>query len=209
MKDFKVNRAMQIILGILFAAFGLAYVTVSVTHIDVSEWMFGGVLGIAALVRLVFICLPGGSFFGGSARTEIAAGICEALFGVFFVLNSLFYLNIIYPLTAGLFVLMAVLRMLQSARIKKRGVTGWGSFLFVALVLIAAAAGIVVSIYVLPLELQAEMVGAAALIYGVFLVFSAFLRQGSEQTAPADHSVTFPLLAEEYAAEIGSKRKLG
>ena len=119
MKESRVNQAFQGIVGVLFIGFGLLYLMVSQVSLDISGLVLGGIVAVGALIRLIVICLPSSTPFSGSNALEIFTGICEALFGIVFVINAIAYMEFIYPLLAGLLGIMAIVRFMQSARIKK------------------------------------------------------------------------------------------
>lgn len=188
MKESKVNRVFQGIEGVLFIGFGLLYLLVNQVTLDISSWFLGGVVALGGLIRLIIVCLPSSESFAGSTALEIVAGICEALFGVVLVLNAFMYIEFFYPLVAGLFVLIAVIRFAQSALIKKRGDKGRGSYALIGILLLFAAAGLAAVTYVYKIDLQLELIGAVALLYGFFLLCSASFRHGVAalpDTAPA------------------------
>ncbi len=203
MKESKVNQVFQGIAGILFFGFGLLLLLTNQITLDVAGWVLGGVVALGALIRLIIICLPSSTSFGGSAALEITAGICEALFGIVFVLNAIMYIEFIYPLLAGLFAVVAIVRFRQGTLIKKRGEAGWGSYTFMGVILLCAAAGLAVFSYVYRISLQIELIGAAAFIYGFFLLFSASFKRGLA-SAPADDAPVFEEQAE-VVQEMASK----
>lgn len=206
MKESSVNRVFQWIVGILFIGFGLLYLLVSTVSTDISGWVLGGVLAVGALIRLIVICLPSSTSYPGSVSLEIITGICEALFGIVFVLNAMLYIEFVYPLIAALFAVMAVVRILQSVRIKRRGQGGWGSYIFMAILFLFITAGLVATSYFIMVNLQIELIGAAAFLYGFFMVFSALFKQGTG--APADGAPIFEEIVqpEVFAAEMESKQ---
>ena len=99
----RVNQVFQWVVGILFIGFGLLYLLVSTVSLDIPGFLLGGVITVGALIRLIIICLPSTVSFPGSAPLEIIVGICEALFGIVIILNTMLYLEFFYPLVAGLF----------------------------------------------------------------------------------------------------------
>ncbi|MEI6100680.1 MAG: hypothetical protein WCP73_02470 [Eubacteriales bacterium] len=205
MKESRVNRVFQWIVGILFIGFGLLYLLGSTVPIDITGWVLGGVIAVGALIRLIVICLPSSTSFPGSASLEIMTGICEAVFGIVIVLNALLYMEFVYPLIAALFVIMSIVRILQSARIKKSGQSGWGSYVFMAILFLLISAGLVATSYVIKIDLQIELIGAAAFLYGFFLVFSSLFKQGIG--APAGEEPIFEESAkpEAFAGETEIK----
>jgi uncharacterized membrane protein HdeD (DUF308 family) len=183
MKESRVGQAFQGIVGVLFIGFGLLYLLVSQVSLDISGLVLGGIVAVGALIRLIIICLPSSTPFAGSNALEIITGICEALFGIVFVINAVAYMEFIYPLLAGLLVIMAIVRFMQSARIRKSGENGWGSYVFMCIIFLCGAAGLAVVSYVIKIELQNELIGAVAFIYGFFLILSASFKHGMV-TAP-------------------------
>lgn len=194
MKDLsRVNRAFQLIVGILFVAFGLVSLLTPVYMIGNIIWLAGGIT-LAALVRLILICLPGSStFYTGGSGLEIAVGILEALFGLFFILDVLIYVEFLYPLIAALLLAQAIIRMWQSVLVKRQGLNGWGSYLFLSIVFFVIAAGLILFEYVIKIKLQYEIAGAAAFLYGFFLAFSSFYKSAADGFTPAFEPAAEPI----------------
>ena len=209
MMESRVNQVFQWILGILFIGFGLLYLLSAPLSIDITWWIFGGIIAIAALVRLVLVSLPGsGPFFTDSPALEIITAVCEALFGVFFVLNAVLYIDFIYPLLAALLAVMAIVRLVQSSRVKKMRQNGWGSYLFMGILFLGAAAGLVLFSYVFTIDLRTELLGTAAFVYGFFLIFSASFKKGlADIASDAEPGTQGGEELEEYS-EDRTKRKL-
>jgi hypothetical protein len=188
-----VNRVFQLITGILFIAFGLLSLASPMLALGNGiVWVAGG-LTLAALIRLVLICLPASTHFAGSASLAIAAGILESLFGLCFILDALIYVEFLYPLIAAILLALAVIRVRQSVLVKRRGFSGWGSYLFMAILLLAASAGLILFEYLVKLDLQVEVAGAAAFMYGFFLSFSAFFKAEAAGAAEISESVDEPV----------------
>lgn len=209
MKESRANRVFQVIVGVLFVGFGLLYLLTNQVTLNIAGWALGGVVALGALIRLIVVCLPSSVSFAGSASSESVIGICEALFGIVFVLNAMLYMEFFYPLVAGLLAIMAVVRFAQSASIKKRGDRGWGSYVLIGVLLLFAAAGLAVVSYVYRIELQFELIGAAALLYGFFLVASASFKHGAA-AEPVYETPAFEASEQpEAVEELGSEQKLG
>lgn len=181
MKESRVNQVFQGIAGILFIGFGLLYLLVNQVSLDIAGWFVGGLVALGALIHLIVVCLPSSTLFTGSTLLEIVAGICEALFGIIIVLNAFVYIEFFYPLIAGLFAIMAVIRFAQSAKIKKREDRGRGSYTLMGILLLIAAAGMTVVSYLYKIELQIELIGAITLLYGFFLLLSAPFKHGAPE----------------------------
>ena len=98
------------------------------------------------------------------------------------------------------------MRIAQCARVKKRGQSGWGSYLFIGLLLLIISAGLVYISYIFPFDLQMELIGSAALLYGVFLIFSAQFRLVFDTTPMVDAGAAEDSEpAEELAEEAGDR----
>lgn len=215
MKDLSgVNRIFQLIVGILFIAFGSLSLINPVIAFGDIVWVAGGIT-LAALIRLILICLPAnGALFAGSAALEITAGITEALFGLFFILDALVYVEFLYPLIAVLLLAGAIVRIWQSVLVKRKGLNGWGSYLFIAILFLAAAAGLVIFEYMIKINMQYEIAGAAAFMYGFFLAFSSFYKLAAAGFTPAFESEAEPVMevageeVVEYPEALDAGRKL-
>ena len=203
MKDLsRVNSIFQLIVGILFVAFGAFSLLTPVFLFDGIIWIAGGIT-VVALVRLILICLPqSNTFFAGSAALEITSVIAEALFGLFFILDAFIYVEFLYPLIAVLLLAMAVVRIWQSVLVKRRGLNGWGSYLFIAILFFVAVAGLILFEYVIRINLQYEIVGAAAFLYAFFLVFSSFYKPAVASASPGPEAEPVSEAAGEPAAEF-------
>lgn len=175
----KANFTLGWIIGVLFICFGLFLLLTAVVRFPNLGAIPGGILAAAALARLVLVSLPASRpAFSGSGALEIACSILETLFGVLFVLNALIYIEFFYPMAAGLLAVLAVLRIRQGALVKKQGMAGMSAYIFIGILLLAAAAGMALDMVWLKAGLQAELIGAAALLYGVFLFSSSFFKKG-------------------------------
>lgn len=199
------------ILGILFAIFGvLSLVNPVFTFGDIV--FFAGAVTIAALVRLILICLPGSSTFTGSTGLEIAVGITEALFGLAFILDALIYVEFLYSLIAVLLFVQAIIRIRQCSLAKKQGLSGWGSYLFISILFLAAAAGLLLLEYAVKVDLQYELAGAAAFMYGFFLSFTSFYKTVAEGFAAQESSGPVDEITgeevTEYPEDLGTRKKL-
>lgn len=214
MKDLsRVNQVFQLIDGILFAVFGVLCLMTPVFVFGDIIWIAGAVT-LAALIRLILICLPGsGTFYTGGTAPEIAAGILEALFGIIFILDALIYVEFLFPLIAVLLLVLAVIRTRQSMLVKKQGLNGWGSYVFIAILFFAAAAGLLLFEFAIKLNLQFEIAGAASFMYGFFLVFSSFLKSSETGSAAFEFAAqpVSEVAGEEvtaYSQELRTRRKL-
>lgn len=174
----KANFTLGWITGALFFCFGLYFLLTAVVKFPNLGVIPGGILAIAALARLALLSLPAsGPFFSGSGALEIASGILEALFGVFFVLNALVYIEFFYPLVAGLLAVLAAVRIRQGVRVRKQGFAGMAAYLFAGILLLVCTAGMLLDMAWLKAGLLTELVGAAAFLYGVFLFASSFFKR--------------------------------
>lgn len=192
----KANFTLGWITGALFICFGLYFLLTAVVKFPNPGVLPGGILAIAALARLVLISLPAsGPSFSGSDVLEIACGILEALFGVFFILSALIYIDFFYPLVAGLLAFLAMVRIWQGALVRKQGFAGMSAYVFAGVLLLVCAAGMLVDMALIKAGLLTELIGAAALLYGVFLFLSSFFKReraagGPDAAEPEDNLET-------------------
>jgi len=181
----KANFTLGWITGALFFCFGLYFLLTAMVKFQNFGVIPGGILAIAALTRLALVSLPAsGPFFSGSDALEIVSCILEALFGVVIILNALIYIEFFYLLVAGLLAVLAAVRIRQGALVRKKGFAGISAYIFIGVLLLIAAAGLVLDMAFIKAGLQTELIGAAALLYGVFLFASSFFRQEKAADGP-------------------------
>jgi hypothetical protein len=188
MKGLKrANFTLGWITGALFFCFGIFFLLTAMVKFPDLGVIPGGILAIVALARLVLTSLPAsGTGFSGSGALEIASGILETLFGVFFILNALIYIEFFYPLVAGLLAVLAVVRIRQGALVKKQGAAGMSAYVFIGVLLLVAAAGMVLDMVWLGAGLMTELIGTAAFLYGVFLFSASFFKREKPVTGPEE-----------------------
>jgi|GEM_PF-6007548 len=174
----KANFTLRWVTGVLFFCFGLILFLADVVRLPDLGVIPGGVLAIAALARLVLVALPASRplVLGGGAA-ETASGILETLLCVLFVAGALLYIEFFYMILAGLLAALAVVRIRQGALVRKQKTAGMAAYLFSGILLLASAAGLVLDTVWLQAGLLAELAGAAALLYGIFLFSSAFFKK--------------------------------
>ncbi len=164
--------------GAVFICFGAFYLLEEMLALPDLGVIPGGVLAVVALARLVLVAIPasGPSFSGGNGL-EITAAVFEALLGILFFISALYYIDFFFYIAAGVLAMLAGIRLRQGALVRKQKKAGMGVYILVGVLLLVAAVGVVADVVWLNIGIPAELTGAAAILYGVFLLSSSFFRR--------------------------------
>ncbi len=177
------------ITGAVFICFGAFYLLEEMLALPDLGVIPGGVLAATALVRLVLVAVPAsGPSFSGGDKLEITAAVFEALLGILFFISALYYMDFFFYMAAGVLAMLAGIRLRQSALVRKQKVAGMGAYILVGVLLLVAAVGVVADVVWLNLGIPAELTGAAAMLYGVFLLSSSFFRRAQPEAAPQEEA---------------------